>query len=137
MSEDVAAFLVTAGLTSFVILHVVSILQAGRIARDATNRMAEIREMLRLRADSVTNRLEGLAKVARATHALVDSSVATQLRAYATLARKTAASSGLAEDVVLADAAEAAYREHLMRQAVTAAPPATDVEKQGQSPAEV
>lgn len=77
-------------------------------------------------------KLEGLATVARSTHALVNNAMSIQLRSNAALARKLAALDSSPENVAAAEEADRAYAEHQQRQAAVDAQDGTDAAKKGE-----
>jgi hypothetical protein len=78
-------------------------------------------EAVKRRLDETTSatshKLDGLAKVAKDTHTLVNSNMAAQLRLNAAVTRRLAGVTGRPEDAKAADLAEALYGEHEAKQA--------------------
>ncbi len=78
-------------------------------------------------------KLTGLARVAAATHALVNNAMGMQLKAHALMARELAALRGDPASAKVAEVAEEAYLEHQRKQSLVDAQPGTDDEKTGRS----
>lgn len=78
----------------------------------------DVRRTLRAATSASDIKLSDLADVARATHALVNSSMATQLYINMVVTRRLADLTGEPADVAAAGAASRLYDEHQGRQAV-------------------
>jgi Na+-translocating ferredoxin:NAD+ oxidoreductase RnfG subunit len=94
---------------------------ASQNADDASHRAVvkaeEVKQALAKSEDSTTQKLNGLAKVAKATHTLVNSNMEIELKDNAELKRWKADRTGLPEDIRAAELAEAKYRDHQTKQA--------------------
>src|SRR5688500_16071835 len=99
---------------------------ADRAAEEAVKAAAKAEEVKVTQAESeaeckraesaAAEKMDGLAKVARATHELVNSKMAVQLMMTAGLARWKADQTGAAADAEAAAAAEALLRDHEQKQ---------------------
>jgi hypothetical protein len=92
--------------------------EATASADAARVRTEEVRRVLSTTTQATGEKLDGLAKVAKDTHTLVNNNMGVQLRLNAELSRWKADQTKHPEDAAAADAAERLYAEHVAKQAV-------------------
>lgn len=97
----------------------------------AAKKVKEVKETLDENTSKQDEKLDGLAKVARATHTLVNSNMSNQLKATSVALRRLAEISQNAEDIAAAELAEAAYADHQEKQTAVDGQDGTDAQKQG------
>ncbi len=107
-------------------------------AQTAARKVREVKETLAETTDNTDQKLDGLAKVALATHTLVNSAMSEQLRLTAVALRRiadlTEGRPSHAQDLKDAEAAEGLLKSHQAKQGLVDAQPGTDREKSGKSP---
>ena len=108
----VVALAVTA--VANVILQVLARLDAAKTAK----KVEEVKETLEVEKAATTEKLNDIAKVADATHTLVNSSMSAQLKISAVALRRIAELTNHPEDKAAAVLAEKMDKEHTVKQAV-------------------
>lgn len=112
----VVALAVTA--VANVVLQVLARAEAARVASAAAQKVEEVKHTLEDK-DILTNaKLEGLAKVADATHTLVNSAMCTQLKISAVALRRVADLTKHPDDVAAAELAEKGLVEQVDKQKI-------------------
>lgn len=92
--------------------------QQKETAKKAEEKAETVKQVLEENTAATSGKLDGLSKVAAATHVLVNNNMAIQLKLNAAVTRRLADLTKTAEDVAAADAADTALREHMAKQAV-------------------
>lgn len=105
--------------------------KAQESAAWAAQHVTEVKAALVTATENQEAKLEGLAKVARATHTLVNSSMSAQLKISAIALRRVAELTKSPIDKRAADLAEHLLAEHEAKQVLVDAQPGTDDEKKG------
>lgn len=104
--------------------------QSGR-AKKAAAQVEKVRDTLAGVTDGQTRKLDGLAKVARSSHAFLNSEKSVILRKLAESLRIAADATGDPAHVAAAESAEQDYRDHMAAQREVDAQPGTDAQKEG------
>lgn|GEM_PF-3892992 len=95
----------------------VKVQEAATLANVAASKVEEVRIDLKAASEKADGKIDSLARVADATHILVNNNMQIALDSYATMARRMATATGDPKDIEIAEAAEQALVIHKGKQA--------------------
>ena len=111
------ALAITGGLACQIVLQIMARAAAAKTAKEAATQATAVKTTLAETTAAADAKMDDLAKVAGATHLLVNSAMAAQLKLTATVTRRLANLTKDPADEEAADLAEKLSRQHEMKQA--------------------